>query len=106
MKILLDECLPIAFRLAFATHEAHTAAWAGFKGLKNGELLQAAESAGYELLLTVDQNLSHQQTFRARSISTIVLVSRTNQLEDLIKLVGHVEEAMNEIRAGEVVIIE
>jgi hypothetical protein len=55
MKILLNECLPLDFRHSFPGHDAHTAQWAGLKGKKNGELLRAAEVAGYDVLLTVDQ---------------------------------------------------
>ena len=54
MKILLDVCLPVDFRHSFPTHGAHTAQWAGLKGKGNGELLRAAEIAGYDVLLTVD----------------------------------------------------
>ena len=61
MKILLDECLPIDLRHSLSTHEAHTFEWAGLKGNKNGELLDAAELAGYEVLLTMDQGVEHQQ---------------------------------------------
>ncbi|MBK5290094.1 MAG: DUF433 domain-containing protein [Acidobacteriia bacterium] len=60
MRILLDECLPLDFRHSFSSHEAHTVQWAGFKGKKNGELLLAAEIAGYNVLLTVDQGMPHQ----------------------------------------------
>jgi hypothetical protein len=38
MKVLLDECLPLDFRLSFPGHDVHTAQWAGLKGKKNGEL--------------------------------------------------------------------
>ena len=57
MKVLLDECLPLDFRHSFPSHAAHTVEWAGFKGKKNGDLLRAAEAAGYEVLLTVDQGM-------------------------------------------------
>lgn len=57
MRILLDECLPLDFRHSFPGHDTRTAEWAGLKGKKNGELLQAAEVAGYEVLLTVDQGI-------------------------------------------------
>ncbi len=43
-----------------ACHEAHTAQWAGLKGKTNGELLQAAEVAGYDVPLTVDQGIPGQ----------------------------------------------
>ena len=52
MKILLDECLPLDFRHHLTGHEVHTAEWAGFKSLKNGRLLEEAESAGYGVFLT------------------------------------------------------
>jgi predicted nuclease of predicted toxin-antitoxin system len=51
MKILLDECLPVDFRHSFPGHEAHSVEWAGLKGKKNGELLQAAEAGGYQVLV-------------------------------------------------------
>ena len=60
MKILLDEGLPIDFRHSFPSHEAHTAEWAGLKARKNGDLLRSAEAAGYDVLLTVDQGIPHQ----------------------------------------------
>lgn len=40
--------------------------WAGFKGMKNGELLQAAEASGYQVLLTVDNEMPCQQTTMGR----------------------------------------
>lgn len=62
MKILLDECLPVDFRHSFPGREAHSVEWAGFKGKKNGELLQAAEGGGYQVLVTVDHGIPRQQT--------------------------------------------
>lgn len=52
MKILLDECLPVDLRHSLTEYEVHTVHGAGFKGKKNGELLSAAELAGYDVLLT------------------------------------------------------
>jgi predicted nuclease of predicted toxin-antitoxin system len=60
VRILLDECLPADLRRSLPTHETHTAQWAGLKGRKNGELLQAAEIAGYDVLLTVDEAMPRQ----------------------------------------------
>ena len=82
MKILLDECLPLDFRHSFPHHEAHTTQWAGLKSKKNGELLLAAEAAGYEVLLTVDQGIPHQQNFAGRKLSIVLVRSRTNHLEE------------------------
>ena len=102
MRILLDECLPLDFRLSFPFHEAHTVQWAGFKGLKNGELLRTAEASGYDVLLTVDQGLPHQQQLTGK-LSVILICSITNQLEDLQSLVKDIERALAAISPGQIV---
>jgi hypothetical protein len=44
-------------------------------GLGNGELLTAAEAAGFELMVSADQNLEYQQNLTKRRIALIVLGS-------------------------------
>ena len=103
MKILLDECLPLDFRHSFPGHEAHTVQWAGLKSRKNGELLRAAEAAGYQVLLTVDQGIPYQQNSTGRQISLIVIRSRTNQLEDLLPIVDSILLSLETVQAGEII---
>lgn len=78
--------------------------WAGLKGLKNSELLNAAELAGYDVLLTVDQGIPHQQNLAGRKISVLVVRSRTNQLEDLLPVVAAILDALKIITPGQIVI--
>jgi hypothetical protein len=54
MRILLDECVNQRLRNYLPGHDCESAEYAGFAGLKNGELLNAAESAHFDVLLTVD----------------------------------------------------
>ena len=103
MKILLDECLPIDFRHEFGTHDAHTTQWAGLKGKKKGELLRAAEIAGYDVFLTVDQGIPHQQP-RGRKLSIVLIRSRTNQI-DLLSLVNEILAATETIQPGQTISI-
>ena len=105
MKILLDECLPLDFRHSFPGHETHTVQWAGLKGKENGELLQAAEVAGYDVLVTVDQGLPRQQLSGNRKLSIILVRSRTNQLEDLLPLAPAITSALKAIQRGQVVVV-
>ena len=105
MKILLDECLPLDFRHSFPTHDAHTAQWAGLKGKRNGELLRAAEVAGYDVLLTVDQGIPYQQRLAGLKLSIILVRSRTNQIEDLLPLVDAILTALEMIQPGQIVAI-
>jgi hypothetical protein len=106
VKVLLDECLPLDFRHELTGHEAHTAQWARFKGMKNGELLRAAESAGCEVVLTVDQGIFHQTSIARMRLAVIVLRSATNQLEDLNLLVGPLLTALAKIAPGQVIRVE
>jgi len=41
--------------------------------LENGELLTAAEAAGFEVLVTTDKNLSYHQNLAGRKIGVVVL---------------------------------
>ena len=105
MKILLDECLPIDLRLSFSIHEAHTVQWAGLKGKKNGELLEAAELAGYDALLTIDQGFEHQQNLIGRRIAVMLLVAPSNQIEDLTPLVPAALVALATVKPGCTVLV-
>jgi len=61
MRILLDECVNQRLRNYLPGHYCESAEYAGFAGLKNGELLNAAESAHFDVLLTVDRGLEYEQ---------------------------------------------
>jgi predicted nuclease of predicted toxin-antitoxin system len=76
MRILIDECIDERLRNSFAGHDCQTARYAGLAGLKNGEVLTAAETANFEVFLTVDQGIEYQQNLTARKIS-IIIFSRT-----------------------------
>ncbi len=103
MKILLDECLPVDFRFELPGHDVHSAEWAGLKSRKNGELLNAAEAAGYDVLLTVDQALPYQNNFTGRRMSVLAVRSKTNQIEDLLPLVDLILAALKVLSSGEIV---
>jgi predicted nuclease of predicted toxin-antitoxin system len=103
VKILLDECLPLDFRHSFPQHEVHTVQWAGLKGRKNGELLRAAEDASYDVLVTVDRNLPHQQNLADLKLSIVIVTAPTNQLEDLQPLANQISRVLEVIERGQVV---
>ena len=50
MRILLDECVPLQVRHALPDHGVAAVQGMGWKGLSNGQLLEAAEQAGFVLL--------------------------------------------------------
>ena len=73
MKVLLDENLPHPLRHHLQQHETTTAAFAGFAGLKNGKLLDAAEDAGFQVLVTGDKTLHYEQNLLGRKIAVVSL---------------------------------
>lgn len=105
MKILLDERLPLDFRHSFPNHDAHTTQWAALKSKKNGELLLAAEAAGYDVLLTVDQGIPHQQYSAGRKLSIILVRSQTNQVKDLLPFIDVILNALKTITPGQIVAV-
>ena len=58
MKLLLDECVAHDLKHSLAGHEVLTVVEAGYKGMTNGALLRAA-SGTYDVLITVDGNLTY-----------------------------------------------
>jgi predicted nuclease of predicted toxin-antitoxin system len=73
VKILFDQNVPRNLHRHLAGHEVTAAARLGWRELKNGDLLTAAESKGFEVLVTGDRNLEHQQNLTERKIAIVVL---------------------------------
>ncbi len=76
----------------------------GLKGKKNGELLQAAEAAGYDVLLTVDQRIPRQPPSGCK-LAVLVIRSRTNQMEDLLPLGPAILSALETIGPAQTLIV-
>ena len=75
MKILFDQGVPVPLRKVISDHEVITAYEKGWSVLKNGELIMASESSGFDLLITTDQKLRYQQNLKNRKIGIIVILS-------------------------------
>jgi hypothetical protein len=75
----------------------------GWAGKKNGELLAVMSGDGFDVLLTVDQNLRHQQRLTATRVAVIVLVAASNRLSDLMPLVPSVLSSLGSLKPGDVI---
>lgn len=73
MKILFDQGVPKPLEAYLAGHDVRRAHPLGWAEKKNGELLALAETAGFEMFVTTDQNLRHQQKLRTRKLAVFVL---------------------------------
>jgi len=103
MRILIDECLPIALKgnLTALGHECQTVRQAGFGSKKNGELLTLAEGR-WDVLLTSDRNIKYQQNVSGRSISILILCAKSNRMKDLLPLLPACAQALLSIQPGRV----
>jgi len=100
MRLLIDACLPQGLRHEFPDHEVFTAGFLNWDGLSNGELLAAMMRDQFDVLLTADANLPHQQSFAASTVCVVVLRAATNRLRELRPMIPRVRQALAQVRAG------
>lgn len=73
MRILFDQGTPVAIRDALPSHVVRTAHEQSWSTLSNGELLNAAEQAGFDVLLTTDTGLPNEQNLKGRKLAVVIL---------------------------------
>jgi predicted nuclease of predicted toxin-antitoxin system len=106
MRIPIDECINQRLRDSLPGHECETARYAGLGGLKNGDLLTAAENARFDVLLTVDQGIEYEQNLSRRTIAVIILCAKSIRLKDLLPLMPACLTQLKSIQPGQIVKIE
>ncbi len=85
MRILLDECLPKILAAKLVGHNAKTVPQAGWASISNGKLLRLiADSGQFDLFLTMDKNLPHQNKIRELPFAIVVLRAKSNRLEHVL----------------------
>jgi predicted nuclease of predicted toxin-antitoxin system len=104
MRLLLDECLPRRAKYLFAEggHECETVRDVGFSGKENGELLALAEKK-FDVFVTIDRNIRHQQNLRGGNIAVWIIRTTSNDLDDIRPHVPQALAALKTIRPGQVV---
>jgi hypothetical protein len=98
MLILFDNGTPAPLRHHLKGHIVIEAIERGWDRLVNGELIAAAEAAGYELLITTDKNMRYQQNLKGRRISFVVIGNQ--QWPTLRRYVERVLAAVNAATPG------
>jgi len=73
MLILLDHSTPAPLRYALKGHVVVEAVERGWERLANGDLLTAAEAAGYQIFVTADKSIRYQQNLAGRKIAIVIL---------------------------------
>ncbi len=104
MKILFDQGAPAPLRRFLPGHTVVTAYELGWSTLQNGELIQAAESGGFEAFVTTDRNLKYQQNLRYRKIAILVL--RSTSWPKIQLKVDQIAADISRLRDGDYIEIE
>jgi predicted nuclease of predicted toxin-antitoxin system len=104
MRSLIDECLPRKLKFLFAEggHHCETVREAGLGGKENGELLALADRK-FDVLITVDKNIRHQQNVQLRRLAILVIRAASNDLDDLRLHRGAALASLQSIKPREVV---
>lgn len=101
MRVLLDECVPRRLARALPGHEVRTVPEMGWAGMRNGALLEAA-AGSFEILVTVDQRIGHQQSVHAFDIAVIVLIAPRTKIDHLLPLVPELLRVMTRAKPGNI----
>lgn len=100
MKVLLDENVPKALvRLLAPEIGARTVQQEGWGGRQNGDLLSVA-SRSFDVLLTTDRGIPHQQNLRQYNIAVVLLEVRSNRARDVAPLVPKIKALIGTLVPG------
>ena len=104
MHVLFDKNVPYGVSKFLSDHQIETVDERGWATISNGELLQSAETAGFDVVLTADQNIVYQQTLEGRKIALVVLGS--NIWPIVRSYADKITEQVSAARAGTYTFIE
>jgi len=104
MLVLFDHSTPAPLSTCLTGHTVVEARDRGWDRLSNGDLLDEAERAGFEVLITADKNMRYQQNLSRRRIALLVL---STPRWPVIRLhVARIAEALNRIAPGGCIEVE
>ena len=102
MRLLLDENLDWRLRRDLAAHHVDSVPLIGWAGIENGELLKKAVEAGFDVLITMDSNMVHQQNIGQYAIAVVALRAASNRLADARPLMPASLAALPQVEPGTV----
>jgi hypothetical protein len=101
MRILLDECLPKDLAGELHGHHVRTVPQAGWASISNGTLLRLiADSGKFDVFLTMDKRLPHQNRVKDLPFAVIVLRAKSNRLEHIFPFAPLLLRRIDEFKPG------
>ena len=102
MRLLLDENLDWRLGRDLLDHQVESVPLIGWAGIENGELLRKAVEAGFDVLVTMDSNMVHQQNLAKYPIAVVALRAASNRLADTRPLMPALLALLPHIKSGTV----
>ncbi len=105
MTILLDHCLPKRLRRLLPGYVVTTTREMRWEEIANGRLLSLAETQ-FDVFLTIDKGIKHQQNMTGRAIAVITFRAKKNDIESLAPLMPQVLTLLPTVQPGQVYLVE
>jgi predicted nuclease of predicted toxin-antitoxin system len=102
MRLLLDENLDWRLRRDLLDHQVESVPLIGWAGIENGELLRKAVEAGFDLLVTMDSNMVHDQNIGQYAIAVVALRAQSNRLANTRPLMPALLAVLPQVKPGTV----
>jgi len=104
MRVLFDENVPRKLKWLIKA-EVVTVPEMDWGGIKNGELLRLAEQQ-FDVLLTLDKGIQHQQNLTSVQIALLVVSAPSSDIDDLIPVVPSINRALAQIKVGQIIVVD
>jgi hypothetical protein len=102
VRLLLDENLDWRLHRDLLEHQVESVPLIGWAGIENGELLRKAIEAGFDVLVTMDSNMVHQQNIGRYAIAVVALRAASNRLADTRPLIPALLALLPDVKPGTV----
>jgi predicted nuclease of predicted toxin-antitoxin system len=106
MRLLLDECLPKDLARELPGHTVKTVPQAGWASISNGKLLRLIAASGeFDVFVTVDKSLPHQQKIKDLPFAVVVLRAKSNRLIHVSPFAPEILRRLPEFQPGHIYIL-
>ncbi|MDT0630195.1 DUF5615 family PIN-like protein [Rubrivirga sp. S365] len=105
MHVLLDENVDRKLKRSFdPQHEVVTVREHGWSGKKNGDLLRSAE-AEFDVMVTLDKSMQHQQNLPAYDLAVVLITARSNKRSAIEPAMPNVNRVLLTVEPGRLYVI-
>jgi predicted nuclease of predicted toxin-antitoxin system len=105
MRLLLDENLNWRLKRSLVGHEVESVPLIGWAGVQNGALLKKAVESGFDVLITMDNNMPYQQDISRHPLAVIALRAKSNRLADTELLMPLVIQILPNLKKGTWIVV-